>query len=155
MKKIFILLILSLLVACSTSKYSLPDQYPFTQISSSDGIELYLYRGTIGNTCYIGIMSGKDEPNITYLSGMLVYDFLNDLTSIEKKLLENKLDEIIKDYSVNILDNKIIFTDVIKEKISKIPSSILNEKVKKLGEFTCSYAAILEELMKGKNSEDE
>ncbi len=49
----------------------------------------------------------------------------------------------------------MFFINVIKEKISKIPSSILNEKVKKLGEFTCSYAAILEELMKGKNSEDE
>ncbi|MCX7909641.1 MAG: hypothetical protein N2560_09020 [Ignavibacteria bacterium] len=156
MKKIFSLLALLILFSCSTSKYSLPDKYPLTHISSDKGIELYQYRSSIGNTCIIGIMPSKDDPKITYISGILSYEFLNSMSSLDKRKLENDLNDIIKDYVVAIIDDKIMFMDNIKEKLTKIPQGILFEKVKKVGEFTCSYAALLEELMKkGNNLEEE
>lgn len=155
MKNIFSLIILLLLIACSSAKFSLPDKYPLTQISSEKGIELYKYRSSIGNTCLIGVMESKEEPNVTYISGILSYDFLSLMTPIAKKNLENEFNEIIKNYSVAIIDDKIMFMDYINEKLSKIPQGILIERVKSVGEFTCSYAALLEELINSGGSEDE
>lgn len=148
MKNFFPFLLLLLFLACSSSKYSLPDKYPLTQISSDDGIELYKYRSTIGNTCLIAIMPSKDDPKVTIVSGILVFDFLNLLSTLDKNEIENQLSEIIKKYDVSIIDDKIIFIDGVNENLKKIPQSLLLERVKDLGEFTCAYSAMLEELLK-------
>lgn len=149
MKKYLSLFLFILLFACSSSsKFSLPDKYPLTQLSNEKGVELYKYRSSLGNTCLIGVMSGTDNPNITFVSGVLNYDFLKSMSTVDKRSLENSLNEIIKDFDVAIIDDKIIFMDQVDEKLSKIPQGILMERVKKVGEFTCSYAAILEEIIK-------
>lgn len=154
-EKFFSLFVLILLIACSSAKFSLPDKYPLTHISSDKGIELYKYRSSIGNTCMIGIIAGTDDPNVTFISGILSYDFLASMSTLDKKKLENELNEVIKNYAVAIIDDKIMFMDNINEKLSKIPQGILMERVKNVGEFTCSYAALLEELIKIGVEEDE
>ncbi|ROL56077.1 hypothetical protein D9V84_09120 [Bacteroidetes/Chlorobi group bacterium Naka2016] len=102
-------------------------------------------------------MELKDSPNSTFVSGILTYDFLNLLSTIDKKKLEKELDEMFKNYNVAIVDNNIMFIDEIKEKKRSIPKGILMQKVKEIGDFTCAYSALLEEFLKklGTNEGDE
>jgi hypothetical protein len=157
MKTHLTIFFLLFLLSCSSSKFSLPDKYPLTQISAEKTIELYKYRSDLGNTCLISIMELKDSPNSTFVSGILTYDFLNLLSTIDKKKLEKELDEMFKNYNVAIVDNNIMFIDEIKEKKRSIPKGILMQKVKEIGDFTCAYSALLEEFLKklGTNEGDE